>query len=540
MKKKLIKILKHKKVIILMIALLVAVFFINPSFDEGVVIRSVAPNSVALDATPEPLVNPPSNLKPRQREVIQEFNGVPINQLSDFFDVVEGLEPNQSVTLLTNRNVYFFETRPQFDNETGEVIGVEDLGIQVAEKARNNVRQGLDLAGGTRVLIEPQGELTSDQMSILLNGIEQRLNIFGVADVTVTTANDLFGNVFILVEIGGVNEDEIRNILSQQGVFEAMIGNETVFRGGDRDVVYVCRSAECSGITPGTCGEVGPDQFTCGFNFAITLRQEAAQRQADITRDLDVIRDGFQSSYLSENLTFILDGQVVNELRIAGDLRGNAVTNIQISGSGVGTSQEAAREDAIANMRQMQTVLLTGSLPVELNIVKVDNISPAVGSGFIRNALLAGFLAILSVIITVSVRYREPKIALPMSITMLSEVIILLGVAAAINWNIDMAAIAAIIIAVGSGVDHQIVIADETIARAKTKNKSLSWAKRLAKAFFIIMAAYLTLVVAMVPLWFAGAGLLKGFALTTIIGVTAGVLITRPAFAAIMEIIYDE
>jgi len=34
---------------------------------------------------------------------------------------------------------------------------------------------------------------------------------------------------------------------------------------------------------------------------------------------------------------------------------------------------------------------------------------------------------------------------------------------------------------------------------------------------------------------FAGAGLIKGFALTTIAGVTIGVFITRPAFAAMIE-----
>ena len=54
-------------------------------------------------------------------------------------------------------------------------------------------------------------------------------------------------------------------------------------------------------------------------------------------------------------------------------------------------------------------------------------------------------------------------------------------------------------------------------------------------AFFIIMGAYFTTVVAMLPLLFAGAGLLKGFALTTIAGVSIGVFITRPAYAAMVE-----
>jgi preprotein translocase subunit SecD len=41
--------------------------------------------------------------------------------------------------------------------------------------------------------------------------------------------------------------------------------------------------------------------------------------------------------------------------------------------------------------------------------------------------------------------------------------------------------------------------------------------------------------VALIPLLWAGAGLLKGFAITTIIGITIGVLITRPAFAEMVK-----
>ena len=48
-------------------------------------------------------------------------------------------------------------------------------------------------------------------------------------------------------------------------------------------------------------------------------------------------------------------------------------------------------------------------------------------------------------------------------------------------------------------------------------------------------AATPTTVAAMIPLWNAGAGLIRGFALTTIVGVTIGVFITRPAFAAMIE-----
>ena len=534
------QILTNPRMIILFVVLILSVILINPSFNsDQVAIRSIVDDSAAAQATPQPVNSPDPNAKPRSREIIRSVNGVAVTSVEQFYELTSNLQLDSLVILETSKETYFIEPRPLIDNETGDVIGVQDIGINAYPAPTNNIRKGLDLEGGTRVLIEPVGEITQEELNLLIDNIQQRLNVFGVSDVTVRSARDLFGNNFINVEIGGVNEEEVRDLLSRQGVFEAKIGNETVFRGGDQDILNVCRTADCARISPGSCRQIAQDSYVCGFEFSITLSREAAQRQADVTRNLEIINAGLNNRYLSEQLRLILDGVVVNELNIGADLRGNPVTNIQISGSGEGNTQQAAVDDAVANMRQMQTVLITGSLPVELNIVKTDNISPAVGAGFIRNALFAGFLAILVVIVFVSFRYREPRIAVPMALTMLSELIILLGVASFINWRIDMAAIAAIIIAIGSGVDHQIVIAEETISNRKI-NKSMSWDKKLAKAFFIIMAAYFTLVVAMLPLWFAGAGLLRGFALTTIIGVTIGVLITRPAYAKLLEILVDE
>ncbi|PIU02485.1 MAG: preprotein translocase subunit SecD, partial [Candidatus Diapherotrites archaeon CG09_land_8_20_14_0_10_32_12] len=169
-----------------------------------------------------------------------------------------------------------------------------------------------------------------------------------------------------------------------------------------------------------------------------------------------------------------------------------------------------------------------GSLPVKLNIVKTDAISPALGEKFVKNAFFIGFLAIVGVSLIVFLIYRRIEISLSIIITVIAEVILILGVAALIGWNIDIAAIAGIIIAIGSGVDDQIVISDELLR--KEQQIFFNWKQRIRNAFFIIMAAYFTTVVAMLPLMRAGAGLLKGFAITTIIGISVGVFITRPAF----------
>ena len=127
--------------------------------------------------------------------------------------------------------------------------------------------------------------------------------------------------------------------------------------------------------------------------------------------------------------------------------------------------------------------------------------------------------------IIVFFRYRKIKSSLALIITSISEIVIILGIASFINWNLDLPSIAGILATIGTGIDSQIIILDEA-----KQTTILSIKQKLKRAFAIILGAYFTALVALLPLMWAGAGLLKGFAITTIIGITTGVLITRPAF----------
>ena len=177
-------------------------------------------------------------------------------------------------------------------------------------------------------------------------------------------------------------------------------------------------------------------------------------------------------------------------------------------------------------MNKLQTILITGSLPYKLEIVKLDTISPTLGGDFINSIFLAGLAALIAVSLIVFARYRNFKSSILLLITSLSEIIIILGIASFINWNLDLPSIAGILATIGTGIDDQIVILDEA-----RQSKFLSIKERMKRAFAIILGAYFTALVSLLPLMWAGAGLLKGFAITTLIGISTGVLITRPAFS---------
>jgi preprotein translocase subunit SecD len=519
--------LKNWRVITLMLFLVFSLVSIQPHFfgNDGVTIRSVAQNSSAAKAG---MVSPSSNLNPLSKEKILSFNGDKVNTVDDYYSHLNNLKPNRTITIETTEEIYSLVT---FADKYGDV----SVGLNVYNTPSSNLRKGLDLEGGTRVLLKPAEKISSDDLEITIDNLRERLNVYGLSDIVVRAASDLSGDDFILIEIAGVTEDEIKELLSSQGKFEAKIGNSTVFFGGKKDITYVCRSADCSGIDPGRgCSNVA-EGTACSFFFSISLSPEAAERQAKATSKLRVISEN-GGSYLSEDLVLFLDDNEVDRLNIGAELKGSATTNIQISGSGSGYSQADAIENSLKNMKQLQTIMITGSLPVKLEIVKMDTISPALGKEFLDNIALVGLLVILVVIAVVSFRYRKAKIIVPMVVTLLSEMVMILGFAALVGWNLDLAAITGILLVAGTGVDHLIIITDETIKGAAVS----SWKKKIKNAMFIVMGAYFTTFAGMLPLLWAGAGLLKGFALTTLAGISFGVLIARPAYAAIVEILLRE
>ncbi|MBT5740385.1 hypothetical protein HOI26_04780 [Candidatus Woesearchaeota archaeon] len=519
------KLFLNWRVIMLILFVLFALVAIRPQIsNEGVTIRSVSPNSSAALGGIE---NPSPNSQPLSKEKIISINRQPVDNIEDYYSVISSLLGNDTVRVETDETAYTLITSS---------VNPSELGLQVYNAPTSNLRQGLDVAGGTRVLLEPEEAISQEDLDTTINSLKERLNVYGLSDVVVRSASDLAGKDFILIEMAGVTEEEVKDLLSKQGKFEAKIANQTVFEGGEKDITHVCRSADCSGIDPNQGCYRSGEGYGCNFFFGVTLRPAAAERHGEITAPLSVVPGENGQNYLSEDLVLFLDDVEVDTLRIGASLQGRAETRIQISGSGNGRTEQEAVDNTLVEMRRLQTIMITGSLPVKLEVVKLDTISPTLGKEFLDNLLLVGLFAILAVVAVVAIRYRNIKVVIPMILTIVSEVLLILGFGALVGWNLDLAALAGILIVVGTGVDHLIVITDETLSGESTGD----WKKRIKRAMFIVIGAYFTTVAGMLPLLWAGAGLLKGFALTTIAGISFGVLLARPAYAVIIEHLMKE
>ncbi len=530
-KSKFSKIATNPRFLIVFAAILVAMYSTGIPFsilNQGIVVKAVERGSAAYDAG----LRIDSGM-----ESVIAVDGNAVKTVSEFESAISGSDINQTIRIQTNRNYYTIEVRPLVVNN--ETIGPEELGITVADVPKTNLKLGLDIQGGSRVLLAPETPLPEEDLALLIANMNRRLNLFGLSDVVVRDATDFRSNQqLILVEIAGANEQEVRQLIAKQGKFEAKISNHTIFTG--TDIVDVCKSATCAGLDPSYgCQQASVTEWNCRFYFTITLSREAAQRQADATAKLDIDQ---ATGSLSEPLQLYLDDELVEELKIDKDLKGNAVTTVSVTGSGTGATRSEAANNAIGktgNMKRLQTILVTGSLPVKLQVARTDSISPILGEQFLRNAMKVGLIAILFVVLVLLLAYRKLQIAIPVMFTSLLEIFIMLGFAALPfwSWTIDLSAIAGIIAAVGTGVNDQIIITDEALRGGH--RRIFSWKEKFKAAFSVIFGAYLTLIVAMLPLFVVGAGMLKGFALTTIIGMSVGVFITRPAYAKVIEILME-
>jgi preprotein translocase subunit SecD len=534
---------------LLIILLLLSILAIKPSFDSGVVVKSIEKDSSSFSAGL------------RAGEIIKSINGHNVKDMKSYGEAISNFAVNgteQKIDIKTKKNEYIFLT-----NET--------LKITVEDIPPTKIQMGLDLRGGARALVQPDIPVSDEQMQDLITISRNRFNVYGLSDIQIRAVSDLSGNKFMLVEVAGASPADLKELVSKQGKFEARIGNgsdslaenitlnlvsneseefnETnsstnitsnenqtiqlnasggilVFEGGKGDIADVCRNrAECSGITG--CFEAQGGGYACNFRFTIYLTETAAKKHAAITKNISLDSSG---KYLIDKLYLYIDGNEVDSLLIGADLRGQVTTQVSIQGAGTGKAQQDALNDAKANMNKLQTVLITGSLPYKLNIVKMDTISPNLGSQFSYLLLLAGAAAMLAVGLIIFLRYRRWKASLALIFTSFSEILIILGIAALIRWNLDLPSIAGILATIGTGVDQQIVILDE--ARS---NLTISVLERMKRALFVIVSSYFTALVSLLPLYWAVAGLFKGFAITTLIGITVGVLVTRPAFSDMIK-----
>ena len=364
--------------------------------------------------------------------------------------------------------------------------------------------------------------------------LENKINEAGLSGGTVQEVTTAGGGHFILIEVPNEDAASVRSLVSERGTVVVQAHYPQ-----DEDESYtqqtVLQQDNFQSIGSAQEGRSG------GAYVPVTVRESAADEFQQATVETGLARPGGTRCTYSRDknstepcLLLVVNGEVTNSFgmapRLADSLRGGSWAQdpvFQLQTANVSEAQEVA-----INLR-------AGALPAKLDFTGDDGgttsfISPSQGENFRTDSLLAGLVAVFAVSGVVFLRYRDVRVALPMIVTALSEVLILLGFAAGIGYPLDLSVIAGFITVIGTGVDDLVIIADEVLAEGGVSSRRV-FQSRFRRAFWVIGAAAATTIIAMSPLAILSLGDLQGFAIFTILGVLVGVLITRPAYGDILR-----
>ncbi|GAB3017398.1 preprotein translocase subunit SecD [Natronobiforma cellulositropha] len=388
---------------------------------------------------------------------------------------------------------------------------LQELGVDVDE---SEVRNGVTQA-------------TRDE---IIDTIDTMINAAGLSGGRVSQ-QEVGGEFYIVTEVPDRTPEQLRAILSERGIVEVWAHHPDGEGGQANETV----------LTREDFAQVDPADYNDenGHHVPVAIRTgEPAERYQERMNELGFTREGVgqcrygEPEFEGQNycLLTVLDGQVV-DAHSMGDLAEGMRTG-QWANNPTFIMGAPSQQDAQALSINLNAGALAAPLDFEND--QVLQIQPALAEQFKNYSLLIGIVSILAVSGMVYLRYRDHRVALPMIVTALSEVVILLGFAALIRYPIGLPEVAAFVAVVGTGVDDLIIIADEVMSEGDVNSRRV-FESRFRKAFWVIGAAAGTTIVAMSPLALLNLGDLRGFAIITILGVLIGVLVTRPAYGDILR-----
>ena len=217
---------------------------------------------------------------------------------------------------------------------------------------------------------------------------------------------------------------------------------------------------------------------------------------------------------------------------VAGVTEGLPSFAYSITGPASGNTMQERTQDAYKKEKELASILKGGALPVQITLGSKTVVPAPLGEEFLRLSLIGVVFALVVVSLMVAIRYRHLQIVLPMIFISVAEITIMMAILG--SFTIDLSAMAGMLAAIGVSVDAQIIVTDELL------KKDGDARKKLEKAFAIITTSVLVAVIAMLPLMlFSGLVEIIGFATATILGPLLGLFISRPAYGAIIEHIFE-
>ncbi|HBK96385.1 MAG TPA: protein translocase subunit SecD [Microcoleaceae bacterium UBA10368] len=396
-------------------------------------------------------------------------------------------------------------------------------------------RLGLDLQGGSQLTIQVKTtptipKIDPGMLEAVRRIVENRVNGLGVSEALVQTV----GEDQILVQLPGVNDPQQaervlggtakldfreqlpgteaqlaierqlqQELLAKQAELK-ISPNEAAFK---ENQAALKRSNEAIGKlykSTGLGGENLKDaqaQPTGNeWNVALRFDTKGGELFAQLTKNL---------AGTGRTLGIFLDERMISSPVVGVEFAQTGITGGNAVIQGRFTTQEA---------NDLAVQLRGGALPVPVEIIENRTIGASLGRDSIQSSITAGIGGLVLVLIFMIAYYRLPgviaDIALLIYALLTWAAFVLLGV------TLTLPGIAGFVLSIGMAVDANVLIFERTreeLRAGKTLYRSVE--SGFYRAFSSILDGNVTTVIACAALFWLGAGLVKGFAVTLALGV---------------------
>ncbi len=349
-----------------------------------------------------------------------------------------------------------------------------------------------------------------------LETMRNRVDEFGVSEPTLQRQS---GNR-ILIQLPGVKDPdraiallgktarlEFKMVAEQVNIQDALAGKLPP----DTQLLYERNTNRSTGAVTETPLVVNEKTVLTGDLLAdANVRIDTRFNEPYVSIDFNSVGakrfDQITAANVGKRMAIVLDNNVYSAPVIRERISGGSA---QISGAF--TSQEAT---------DLAIVLRAGSLPAPVKILENRTVGPSLGQDSIDKGIKSIWVGGLLVVIAMLVYYRYSGVVAVVALTL--NLIFIAAMLSLFGATLTLPGLAGIVLTVGMAVDANVLIFERIREELRLgKAPKLALTSGYEKAFWTIIDANVTTLLAALVLFQFGTGPVRGFAVTLSIGIIA-------------------
>ena len=409
--------------------------------------------------------------------------------------------------------------------------------------ATRPVRLGLDLQGGTQIVLEAQDtdrqKVDDDTTSRTLEVLRRRVDALGVSEPSLQRSGDRR----IIIELPGVADpEEALEVVGRtaQLAFHAVEAVEPAATDPETDPTtapapdaLVLADSDGSRLRLAPAAVTGEAVSTARaalggtlgqWQVEIDFRGDGARDWATLTGEAACAPAGDPK----RRVAIVLDREVISSPAVdPGVACGTGISG----GSTVITGQSGEGE-----ARDLALLIRAGALPVPVTVVEQRTIGPTLGDAAVEASVKATLIGAALTILYMIVYYRV--LGVLAAVALLGYGVVSYAALVGIQATLTLPGIAGFVLAVGMAVDANVLVFErmkEEHASGRTLRSATVAGFR--NAWSAIADSNATTLLAAAVLFFFASGAVRGFGITLVVGVMVSVFSALVLTRALVELV---